>query len=545
MAEKDTSARLRKAIRENNLFLVKRLIQRIDMRNPDPGPKRYTSLAWAVVEGNEDMFEFLLNAGHDDEELSRDAENSTILILLADMKPPLTTLYAPSDPDFMGAVLRMARLYYDRYPFILDWSDSSGKTALHVAALKGNEELCRMLCDLNADFDLSDNQGNTPLHYASAWGHIPIVQLLIEQGCQFAAKNNKGYSPSDYAYSYSIRDTLESTARAQVEHNKRARRVFAQAAARAAELDGFDPQMKSLGVGHAMRNRSGSAASYTTTTSDSGDVESLPSGQSYNSGISSSSPQNTYRSGASSSGIGSTFSASPTPAFSYSGSALLSSISNPASALSPIASRVREQDANAIEAYLRRNRSGSGSTDVKTTESTLSSPSPAAPVGSTLVSSGPSVNGDDLASLPELRKAPFIVTTHASSQDTTPKNRAGTNPTVAASGSMRSPLSDSFGPTASVFRAPPSRNSSLNALSTTKDDTEPGKLTGPPSEYAVFPDPPEDPSPTTTPTVTNTPTTSGTHSRRLPFHLLSKPLPSLDLHHGHGHRRGASIQSLR
>jgi uncharacterized protein len=60
------------------------------------------------------------------------------------MKPPLTTPYAPSDPDFMGAVLRMARLYYDRYPFILDWSDSSGKTALHVAALKGNEELSRV-----------------------------------------------------------------------------------------------------------------------------------------------------------------------------------------------------------------------------------------------------------------------------------------------------------------------------------------------------------------------------------------------------------------
>src|SRR6266576_3182534 len=74
----------------------------------------------------------------------QDSENSTILILLADMKPPLTTLYAPSDPDLMGAALRMAKLYYDHYPFILDWSDSSGKTALHVAALKGNEELCRV-----------------------------------------------------------------------------------------------------------------------------------------------------------------------------------------------------------------------------------------------------------------------------------------------------------------------------------------------------------------------------------------------------------------
>ena len=60
------------------------------------------------------------------------------------MKLPPTTLYAPSDPDFMGAALRMAKVYYDRYPFILDWSDSSGKTALHVAALKGNEELCRV-----------------------------------------------------------------------------------------------------------------------------------------------------------------------------------------------------------------------------------------------------------------------------------------------------------------------------------------------------------------------------------------------------------------
>ncbi len=324
--------------------------------------------------------------------------------------------------------------------------------------------------------------------------------------------------------------------------------------------------MKSLGVGHALRNRSGSAASYTTATSDSGDVDSLPSGQSYNSGISSSSPQNTYRSGASSSGSASTFSASPTPQFSYSSSTLLSTISNPASALSPVASRVREQDANAIEAYLRRHRSGSESTDAKGTESSIASPSPATPLGSNAVSSGPSMNGDDLASLPEvsgsiaarrrlrpsfsaaqLRRAPFIVTTHTSSQDTSSRNRAGTNPTVAASSSARSPLSDSFGPASSVFRAPPSRNSSLQALSTTDDDTEPEKLTGPPSEYAVFPDPPEeDSSPSVTPTVTNTPTASGTHSRhRLPFNILSKPLPSLDLHHGHGHRRGASIQSLR
>ena len=56
---------------ENNLFLVKRLIQRTDMRNPDTAPQRYTSLAWAAVLGHDETFEFLLSAGHDDDELSR------------------------------------------------------------------------------------------------------------------------------------------------------------------------------------------------------------------------------------------------------------------------------------------------------------------------------------------------------------------------------------------------------------------------------------------------------------------------------------------
>ena len=56
---------------ENNLFLVKRLIKRTDMRNPDPSMRRYTSLAWAAILGHEETFEYLLLNGHDDEELSK------------------------------------------------------------------------------------------------------------------------------------------------------------------------------------------------------------------------------------------------------------------------------------------------------------------------------------------------------------------------------------------------------------------------------------------------------------------------------------------
>ena len=46
-------------------------MRRTDMRNPDPGPRRYTSLAWAAVLGHEETFELLLQEGHDENELSK------------------------------------------------------------------------------------------------------------------------------------------------------------------------------------------------------------------------------------------------------------------------------------------------------------------------------------------------------------------------------------------------------------------------------------------------------------------------------------------
>lgn len=67
-------------------------------------------------------------------------------MLLAEAKPPLvgSSNCSSSDQEFYGATLRMARLYYDRYPETLDWANADGKTALHIASQKGNEELVRV-----------------------------------------------------------------------------------------------------------------------------------------------------------------------------------------------------------------------------------------------------------------------------------------------------------------------------------------------------------------------------------------------------------------
>jgi uncharacterized protein len=105
--------------------------------------------------------------------------------LLAALKA--STLAAPThlasdDAELQRSAIRMARLYWERFPFITDWSNQQGKTALHIAALHGRDEfvqvrrshicsvdtgphaLIQMLCDIEADIDLSDLLGNAPLH---------------------------------------------------------------------------------------------------------------------------------------------------------------------------------------------------------------------------------------------------------------------------------------------------------------------------------------------------------------------------------------------
>ncbi|KAF8745970.1 hypothetical protein AX14_004264 [Amanita brunnescens Koide BX004] len=327
------------------------------MRNPDISPKRYTSLAWAAVLGHEETFEFLLIAGHDDDEQSKDSENNTILMLLAETKPPPPDPYAPSamqHEDMSGAILRMARLYIDRYPKTLDWSNMQGRTALHFAALKGNEELARLFCDLGADVNLSDNGGDTPLHYASSWGHVAILQLLIERGCLYTVKNNSGFIASDYAYSYSTQEALENTARMQYELQRKLRR---NQGARGLEANGLPAEPISVPPrdrANFSRARNGSGTSR-TTASDSGETDSsvLASNQSsLPSPPQSSSESASHHSVLSPASI--TIPSSSTTKF-----AARSPPPSHVTALSPIATRVREMDADAMEKYMRRTRSGS------------------------------------------------------------------------------------------------------------------------------------------------------------------------------------------
>ncbi|KAL1755311.1 hypothetical protein FB107DRAFT_262577 [Schizophyllum commune] len=395
-----------------------------------------------------------------------------------------------------------------------------------------------MLCDLGADFDLADNQGNTPLHYASSWGHIPIVQLLIERGCQFSARNNQGFTASDYAYSFSTRETLQDTARIQFEMNKKSRRAVYQQHTTRTDYNAPPPpppsKPREIRQRSANRVRSGSGTSRTTTTSDSGDMESLGVSQHSQSSISASSspsqPLGTHMQYTQRSANGS---------------------SNGAQSFSTVATRMRERDADAMEKYLNRNRSGSNGT--ASTDAPRSYQS----------SNGLSVTSDHLPPISQLslggphtprRLRPSMSAAQLRSprSELAPtsnenRNRSGTSP------SQVRPVAVAATPSHALTRSSSTSNSLRGPFRPAggsvyeEPETYSETYTGPSIQYAQFPEPPLTPEDNATPTIASTTlNTATTNSRRHALHnILTKPLASLDRLENASHRRGMSASSLR
>lgn len=334
---------------------------------------------------------------------------------------------------------------------------------------------------------------------------------------------------------FSTKDTLQDTARMQFENNKKQRRnIFAQAAARGNEWGGILPNPPPVPAKNHItsRMRSGSGTSRTTATSDSGEPDNLITGQ-----ISSSPTQqstgsmffghslSSYRAPLTSPSNGTT---SLPPGPTKGSLPLLSPPPNPASALSPIANRMRERDADAMEKYLLRSRSGSQGTSSTDTKSQN---------GSTFASAGPSANGDDITALIRGSVTPRRLRPSVSAaqlRTTQPSNTSCSGKSIpqadTRTGSSTSPTT---GPSRGVVSPVPlltrssSMTKSLRSIASADrlsfDEAE--KYAGPPSVSARFP--------------------SATNGRRKGFHILSKPLPSFETSTGSSHRRKTSATSTR
>lgn len=86
----------------------------------------------------------------------------------------------------------------------INWQDSSGETALHIAARFGHDECARILMEgteeQKADLELVERNFNwTPLHIAAVDGHLSVAKLLMEAGADVDKIDSSGWTAREHA----------------------------------------------------------------------------------------------------------------------------------------------------------------------------------------------------------------------------------------------------------------------------------------------------------------------------------------------------------
>ncbi|KUI62106.1 Glycerophosphodiester phosphodiesterase GDE1 [Cytospora mali] len=86
----------------------------------------------------------------------------------------------------------------------INWQDSSGETALHIAARFGHDDCARILIEgteeQKADLELFEKNFNwTPLHIAAVDGHLSTAKLLVKAGANVDKPDSSGWVAREHA----------------------------------------------------------------------------------------------------------------------------------------------------------------------------------------------------------------------------------------------------------------------------------------------------------------------------------------------------------
>ena len=85
-----------------------------------------------------------------------------------------------------------------------------GRRPLHIASIRGNIKVVKILYDSGADINALDDEFNTPLHHACEFEFSMIVDFLLERKAKVDIKNYKGLTAIDLCNNIVIRKKFEA-----------------------------------------------------------------------------------------------------------------------------------------------------------------------------------------------------------------------------------------------------------------------------------------------------------------------------------------------
>ncbi|SJM88711.1 related to Target of rapamycin complex 2 subunit AVO2 [Zygosaccharomyces bailii] len=186
----DPSIRLREAIIEGNLLVVKRLLRRFPELLTNIDPKNgWSSLHYASYHGRYLVCLYLIQLGHDKHEVTTTFKGNTCAHL-----------------SLMNGHEQTTHLLLQYFPRFIDWSGDRGKTPVHIACQHDHFQCFNLLMGVGANLTMKDDYGDTPLHVCLEYGSVNCMKMLVLQGgiVDDNVKNKKGWRPSDVAATYEM-----------------------------------------------------------------------------------------------------------------------------------------------------------------------------------------------------------------------------------------------------------------------------------------------------------------------------------------------------
>jgi ankyrin repeat protein len=108
------------------------------------------------------------------------------------IKTPGQALHDAVSRNDLDGVARILRASGPRF---VDARNQRGRTALHVAAQGGQNEMAKLLLSKGADVDARSKGKYTPLHFAAEASRHDVVLTLLDAGADLEPVTREGYTP--------------------------------------------------------------------------------------------------------------------------------------------------------------------------------------------------------------------------------------------------------------------------------------------------------------------------------------------------------------
>lgn len=141
-------------------------------------------LAWSAAAGAQDFFK-LVETGTPAQIQAAFEADTNLLDTTDGGRTALHVAAARGDTEILQLLLDQR----------LSVTGGGSWTPLHEAALNGNYEAARLLLRAGAPVNARENSnGGTPLHVAAFNGHLKVVQLLLASGANVNARDRDGWT---------------------------------------------------------------------------------------------------------------------------------------------------------------------------------------------------------------------------------------------------------------------------------------------------------------------------------------------------------------